>query len=26
VAISASTKRLCWKLPIGCPNAVRSLQ
>ena len=25
VAISASTKRLCWNLPIGLPNASRSL-
>src|SRR5215208_5386752 len=25
VSISARRKRLCWKLPIGCPNALRSL-
>ena len=25
VAISASTNRLCWNLPIGLPNASRSL-
>ena len=25
VSISASRNRLCWKLPIGCPNALRSL-
>ena len=25
VAISASTKRLCWNVPIGLPKASRSL-